>query len=170
MSNLRLLDTQTISSSVSAATFTDLFLDDYEIHKVVFQAEGASGAVGGNIRFVNDSGSIITSSEYDYQLYYMRGNAGFGDLEAENATSLTYLANVYDPEGGNSIFYIYNARNSNTYTFLTGSGAATDSGNGRNYKSIGVYTVSEKISGIHFVFDSNIDVGTIRTYGLRVDT
>ena len=68
------------------------------------------------------------------------------------------------------IYYIFNPTNTSTYTFILGQGSATDGGNGRAYKQIGVLTELSSIEGVHFIFnDANIDVASIKCYGLRVD-
>jgi hypothetical protein len=78
---------------------------------------------------------------------------------------------VYDPEGGNMVYYIFNPTNSSSFTFIMSQGSSSDGGNGRAYKQIGVLRELSSITGLHFVFnDDNVDVASIKTYGLRVDT
>jgi hypothetical protein len=58
-----------------------------------------------------------------------------------------------------------------TITDLLAQGQATDGGNGRGFKQIGILSELTSITGLNFVFnDDNVDVGKIRTYGIRVDT
>ena len=68
MSNLRLLNETTISSSISSITITDLFTDDFDIYKVTITAEAVS-VTDANLRLVNSAGSIVSSSQQDTALY-----------------------------------------------------------------------------------------------------
>ena len=73
MSNLRLLNETTISSSISSITITDLFTDDFDIYKVTITAEAVS-VTDANLRLVNSAGSIVTSSQQDTALHILRAN------------------------------------------------------------------------------------------------
>jgi len=168
MSNLRLINETTVSSSVSSITVTDLFTDDFDIYKLTITAEGVS-TTGANLRFVNSAGSIVTASQYDRAMLINRANASFAETKNTNENTFTYFGGVYDPEGGNMVYYIFNPANISSYTFIMSEGSSTDGGNGRAYKQIGVLTELSSINGVHFIFnDDNVDVANIKTYGLGV--
>ena len=170
MSNLRLLNETTISSSISSITITDLFTDDFDIYKVIITAEAVS-VTDANLRLVNSAGSIVTSSQHDSAILILRANSSFTELRTQNDSKFNRFGGIYDPEGGSFVYYIFNPTNSSSFTFLTAQGQATDGGNGRGFKQIGVLTETTSITGLNFVFnDDNVDAGKIRTYGLRVDS
>ena len=170
MSSLRLLNETTVSSAVSSITVDNLFTSDFDIYKVTITAEGVS-VTGSNLRFVNSAGAIVVSSQYDKAMQIARANASISELKSTDATELQYFGGVYDPEGGNMVYYIFNPTNSSSYTFIMSQGSSSDGGNGRAYKQIGILTELSSITGLNFVFnDANVDVASIKTYGISNET
>ena len=169
MSNLRLINETTVSSAVSSITADNLFTSDFDIYKVVFTAEAVS-LTGTNVRLVNSSGSVVTSSNYDKVIWIGRANAAFTSSTNANADTMQYYGGQYDTTGGSLTHYIFNPTNTSSYTFLLGQGSATDGGQGRVYKQMATLKQLSSITGMNFSFnDANVDVANIRTYGLRVD-
>ena len=169
MSNLRFLSETNISSAVSSITLTNLFTDDFDIYKVIITAEGVS-VTGANLRFVNSAGTVVTNSSYDRAMYIGRANAVASTTATENSDKLQFFGGVYDPEGGNMIYYIFNPTNTSAHTLVMSEGSSTDGGNGRVYQQKGVLTELSSITGINFVFnDDDVDVASIKCYGVRVD-
>ena len=163
MSNLRFLSETNISSAVSSITLTDLFTDDFDIYKLVITAQAVSTANGANLRFVN-------SSSYDRAMYIGRANAVASTTATENSDKLQFFGGVYDPEGGNMIYYIFNPTNTSAHTLVMSEGSSTDGGNGRVYQQKGVLKELSSITGVNFVFnDDDVDVASIKCYGVRVD-
>mgnify|MGYP001397838965 CR=1 FL=1 len=68
MSNLRFLNETTVGSSVSTVDVTDVFTSDFDIYKIVVPQMVTNGTASTDVamRFINSSGSVVTSSEYDY--------------------------------------------------------------------------------------------------------
>ena len=65
MSNLRLLNETSVTSGVASVSLTDVFTSDFDVYKIVFtdmeiQTEGYN-----EMRFINSSGSIVSSATYD---------------------------------------------------------------------------------------------------------
>ena len=170
MSNLRLLNETTISSSISSITITDLFTDDFDIYKDTITAEAVS-VTDANLRLVNSAGSIVSSSQQDTALHILRANSSFSELRTQNDDKLSRFGGLYDTTGGSFVYYIFNPTSTSLFTYLLAQGQATDGGNGRGFKQIGILSETTSITGLNFVFnEDNVDVGKIRTYGFRVDT
>ena len=74
MSNLRLLN-ETTATSVSTMSVTDVFTTDFDIYKISLHSSSATEKED-HIQFINSSGSVISSSNYDYaQLSTKKCNA-----------------------------------------------------------------------------------------------
>lgn len=171
MSNLRLINSTSITSSVSSLSLTDVFSSDFDVYKIIVRAECISGsATGTNIRFINSSGNIVSDAKYDSGLYGLRANSSAFEIRTVNGTSFVSIGNVYNEMGGGSVFYIFTPYNSNNYTYIIGEGSAFDS-SGRSYRSLGGFTQDVSFTGIDFQFvDANVDEGVFRVFGYRVDT
>lgn len=170
MSNLRFLSETNISSAVSSITLTDLFTDDFDIYKLVITAQAVSTANGANLRFVNSAGTVVTNSSYDRAMYIGRANSTASQVANENGDKLQFFGGVYDPEGGNMIYYIFNPTNTSAHTLVMSEGSSADGGNGRVYQQKGVLKELSSITGVNFSFnDDDVDVASIKCYGVRVD-
>ena len=175
MSNLRLINETIATSEVASVTVTDLFTDDFDIYKIVLtEFETTGSSVYSQQRFVNSSGSVITSSSYDFAFLQMPAYTTFVE---QKGTSQTYMrgftidSRTIETSAG-VVAYIFNPTNASYYTFVTSQSSFYNTGNGTtSNKSIAVLKKTEKITGMNFFFSGgNIDGLTIRTYGLRVDS
>ncbi len=180
MSNLRLLNETSITSAVNGVSITDVFSSDYDIYKVTFN-DLTNDTSNANIvlRFINSSGSIITASSYDWAFLDMGDAISFGEYRATGSTSLGntdawVVGTAVDPYSSSAVMYVFNPFSSSSYTFaqLSSSGAIATN-NSRTRKAIGVLKESSSMTGFQ-IFQStssiNITTGSIRIYGLRVDT
>jgi len=174
MSNLRLINETTITSSTSAFSITDVFSADFDIYKIVASGILLVGTTQTNLsmRLLNTSGSVLTSN-YDYATLECNANTSFTE---SNSTSATLWQNFFGKddgaEGSSATIYVFNPYSSSSYTFAL-SQSAGDNGTALTmYKSIGVYHQTESIGGFQLLETSTrpFDEGSIRTYGLRVDT
>ena len=174
MSNLRLLNETSVTSGVASVSVTDVFTDDFDIYKIFFTDMEIQTESYTNMRFINSSGSIVSSSNYDNAVQGIYSFTSFGELKGTSDTSIEYLnylyPNSYDDGNGNSL-YIFNPTNSSSYTFVIhqGSGMANGVGN-YNFKGIGVLHELSSITGINLFRTGNINNLKLRVYGLRVDT
>jgi hypothetical protein len=174
MSNLRLLNETSVTSGVASVSVTDVFTDDFDVYKIIFTDMEIQTESYTNMRFINSSGSIVSSSNYDNAVLGVYSFTSFGELKSSGDTSIEYLnylyPNSYDDGNGNTL-YIFNPTNSSSYTFVIhqGSGMANGVGN-YNFKGIAVLKETSSITGINLFRTGNINNIKIRTYGLRVDT
>jgi len=175
MSNLRLINETEITSSVSSVNITDVFSADFNIYKITINGVSTAGTTGTflAIRFINNSGSLITGNQYDWADLEMRSDTSFSDDKATGA-SFMRMNGVTDqsPESMGANVNIFNPYDSSSYTFINGQSSGITS-NHRGGKNIGVHKVAETIRGFA-VIETNgsrpFDEGVIRTYGLRVDS
>ena len=121
-------------------------------------------------RFVNSSGSIVTSANYDYATLQLRDNTTFAEYKSTNDTEIQLNLSDLSPEGFSSVSYIFNPTNSSSYTFMLEQGMGAVSGLVRASKQIGVLKQTASMTGFGFYLSSStFTSGVIRTYGLRVD-
>ena len=68
MSNLRLISENILTTSVSSYTVDDLFSSDFDVYQIVITDTQTSGstATDVNARLVKSSGSVDSTSNYDY--------------------------------------------------------------------------------------------------------
>jgi hypothetical protein len=175
MSNLRLINETLVTSAVSAVNITDVFSSDFDIYKVTCQNfSNSTGAQNTELRFINSSGSVITSSQYDWA--YLRLNDYGSFTEARNTTD-DHWENFWgkdDSASGetqNVVNYIFNPFLSSAFTYgLTQSSNALNS-QLQGIKGIGVLKQLSSITGFQILFNANAsNNGKIRTYGLRVNS
>ena len=114
MSNLRLLNETTISSSISSITITDLFTDDFDIYKVIITVEAVS-VTDANLRLVNSAGSIVTSSQQDTAIQVLRANSSFSELKTENENFSKSFSNVFGTFFNLSIIIMFCFNNSRIF-------------------------------------------------------
>jgi hypothetical protein len=174
MSNLRLLNETTISSSVSSASVTDVFSSDFDIYKISISDSDSSANSNVNLRFINSSGSIVTSSEYDTAGLIALSYASFSENRTTNQTHIDNIGGggrSTEAENGANVLYIFNPFSSSSYTFLLSQASVQASSGLASTKAIGVLTELSSIAGFTIFLDSGtIDKMKFRTYGLRVDT
>ena len=176
MSALRLINETTVSSTVSSVDITDVFSEDFDIYKITIANLTMTSAETGNfsIRYINASGSVITSSNYDYASLQLRANTNFEEKKETNITKVRFLTRTYNsPKIASITGYVFNPNNSSSYTFsLWQSAGMVNTNLAGNQKGIGVLKLTNTITGYQLVDNNskNFDEAVIRTYGLRVDS
>ena len=176
MSNLRLINETTVQSGVASVNITDVFSADYDIYKIVVPNMLTVGDASTDVayRFINSSGSVISSSKYDWASLNITAYNPFVENKATNESYIRKLGQAdNDPEGDSITSYIFNPFSSSSYTFtLWQSSYSFGSGKGGT-KGIGVLEQTSSISGFQLYAVSQtrvFDTGLVRTYGLRVDS
>ena len=175
MSNLRLLN-ETTGTSVYTISVTDVFTSDFDIYKIVLYSSSASEKED-HLRFINSSGSVISSSNYDYAQLFLRSYSSFSEIRSTSDTKLRLITGSEDNFGGNAVIYIFNPTNTSSYTFLLSQmSRGYDYANNNNFsfnsnKNIGVLKQTNSITGFHIYNNAGTSSDyTAKTYGLRVDT
>ena len=174
MSNLRLINETTVASgsAVSFIQINDVFSSDFDIYKITTDLNQVSGSASTvSLRLVNASGSVITASNYDYANLRMFFASAFSELRGTNSSrALEVFGATYgaEPEQNNVVTYIFNPYSSSSYTF-TISQVVTETN--RSTKGIAVLKQTASMTGFGLYSEgSTSQYGTIRTYGLRVDS
>ena len=176
MSNLRLINETTVTSA-NTISVTDVFSADFDIYNVTVSNLSSDSGSHSNayVRLVNSSGSLVTASNYDFARLDMAGETSFGELRGTNNTYMRYLANATDlePEATGLVYWFFNPFSSSTYTFVLQQGSTRIANVFRVGKGIGVLKQTASMSGFNIGLETtsiNMNSGTIRTYGLRVDS
>ena len=169
MSNLRLINETEVTSGVSTANVTDIFSADFDIYKVDISDMAGANAYW-YLRLINSSGSVITTT-YDNATLLMKSNTTFSEYRGTNTASMWATSNISYSDGNSGVFYFFNPFSSSSYTFMLGQETGYGFSASRTNKNIGVYKNTESITGISILnYSSTFSSGTIRTYGLRVDS
>ena len=173
MSNLRLINETEITSGVASLSVTDVFSADFDIYKITFTNTELASVDWVEFRFINSSGSVVTSSQYDEAVLELDTGGVFGEGRETNDTNFSRLirSQTTEAKGGDATMFLFNPFSSSSYTFglVQSFGTIT---NGFGTKGIFVLTELSSIKGFQIYLNggSNINKSTIRTYGLRVDS
>ena len=176
MSNLRLISENILTTSVSSYTVTDLFSSDFDVYQIVITGTQTSGstATDVNARLVNSSGSVDSTSNYDYAFLRLLPNTNYQEEKATGQSGMLDL--VYTIKDGadsaNNVIYVFNPYSSSSYTFFIQESAVSEGGSLRGQKYISVQKSITSNTGLNF-YETNTRPFTglkIRTYGLRVDS
>ena len=174
MSNLRLINETSVSSSVSNVNVTDVFSSDFDIYKITSDLFFNS-QTWVQLRFINSSGSVISASNYDNAALLADSSASFSENRGTNESSTQHLSFTGESiaESGGLVAYVFNPYSSSSYSFLLSQGSVyrTDNADNLNTKNISVLKQTASMSGFQILpLSGTIDGATIRTYGLRVDS
>jgi hypothetical protein len=173
MSALRLINKTTAIDGVSEVNITDVFSADFDIYKITFTDLSSNSNADFNMRWLNTSGSAITSSQYDRAKYYMNSNVSAGDVRTTNQNYIVRPADAYAYSAvantGFGVMYVYNPFSSSSYTFFSAQGGTLASVLSTS-RDIGVLTETTSIGGFQFYVSTTFKTLNVRTYGLRVDS
>jgi len=171
MSNLRLINETEITSSVASVDITDVFSADFDIYKITTDNMiSASGTPALDLKYINSSGSAI-SSGYDRANLTLKGETTFAENRNTNASSVASGLSNAESNGAGSVSYVFNPFSSSSYTFHIMQGSFRTGSNYRSQKMISVLKNVASVTGLNITFNgANCTGGTIKVYGLRVDS
>ena len=118
--SLELIQTQTVSG-VSTVDFTSIQESSYDVHFLIASNfTSSTDSERGKLRFY-ESGSLESGGVYQVAEQQGRADGTFAEVNGTTSTSLRYVINTGNStnESGNAYCYIYNAGDSNKYTFMT---------------------------------------------------
>jgi len=171
MSSLRLID-ETTATSVSSISITDVFNSDYDIYKVVAKNMDSTTEDYLYWRFINASGTKVSSSSYDYAAHYLRSYNTFTEPKETSSPEFDRFA-VQDDEssdGGGVVAYVFNPYSSSRYSFLINQHQAQGSLGAIGLKGIMVLKDTSSMTGFCvYTNTGTLDSITIQTFGLRVE-
>ena len=149
----------------------NIFSDSYDVYFFTVSLKESSP---GNdqwirMRLIDNSGSVISDSEYDYAQLTMPSNSSFYDTaRGAGQDNLTYAGIGYaDDTGNSSSMYVYNPYDSSSYTFLTAQASTTVTNIGYGTKGIGVHKSAETIRGLRFYTTTYWGSGKVSVYGVK---
>ena len=175
MSNLRLINETNISSTVTKVNVKNVFSADFDIYKIVFDTFFANGQDNINLSFINSSGSELRgSSDYAYANLNCQTNASYTESR-DNANDDILAFCVIGSSAGesaNGVNYIFNPFSSSSYTFVNHQNSSIRASVNQNKKGIAVLQQEVSVTGFSFFINgsNSFTSGTIKTYGLRVDS
>ena len=178
MSNLRFINETTITSGVSTVNIENVFSADFDIYKITSNGISTVGTsqTDPDLRFINSSGSLILASDYDYAHQIMRADASFTEQRNTNEDEFyRFFGESVDqaPEENGQVSYIFNPFSSTSYTFALYQSMVASATLKIAMKGIGVLKQTSSITGFQVKDNTNsrpFAGGTIRVYGLRVDS
>ena len=173
MSNLRLINETTVSSTVASVNVTDVFTSNFDIYKIgLSEAVSDTNTVDLDLRFINSSGSVISSSSYDYAYLRARVDSSFSEVRTTGDSDIQVgFGQVNAALSNGVVSYVFNPFSSSFYTFYLMQSANMSGTNFRSLKEIAVLKQLSSITGVQVVVNGgNLTAAKIRTYGLRVDT
>ena len=170
--NLQFIHEENIYDSTSSTSVDNVFTDSYDVYMILctgFSTVGTSGTFLG-VRFIDNSGSVVTGAEYDWADLEMISTGTFSEDNDEGATFMR-LQGGFDqkPETTGAVIYVYNPYESG-YTFISTQSGGVTGANNRNGKGSGVHKTAETIRGfaiIETIGSRPYDSGKIRVYGVQ---
>ena len=174
--NLQFLNKTTITSGSQNVNVDNVFSDIYKVYVVqligIFMSTDVSNDIEG-IRFIDNSGSVVTGNEYAYGGLALYSGGSFAEVRSTSDGKIRLFSVTDQSSDGQTggTLYIFNPNDSSSYTYLTSSSYGFNtSDNLAGGKFIGVHKSAETIRGFQF-HESNtarkFGGGTIVTYGVK---
>ena len=168
--SLVLVDSETVSSGVSAVTLTgiDSTYDVYQLIISGLEADTDSSTV--QIR-VTKSGTAQSDSEYDEAAKQLKAYNTFANNSDTNATKWSFNA-VGTTSGSafNLTAYLFDFTNASEFSYATFEATTADTTvDFRGNQGGGIHTVASASDGVSILLSTggNIDSGEFKLYGLR---
>lgn len=163
-----------ITSTASSSTidFVNKF-SDHNVHLIVLSTLVPTTQTEFGIKVSNDSGTSYETT--NYQFANQRGfvNGTFEERKSLSQSSIRLGGDVETSDNLCGYFYIYNANDSNKFTFITQHSVFTGTSGGGGFGfefGGGVYVVAETVNGIRIgqqTTASAFTSGTASLYGIK---
>ena len=172
--SLELISTTTMTDDVQTVNITNVFSDKYDVYMIkgsnmIGKNSTASGA---NLRFINASDSVVSSSDYHYAQLTLKGEASFSENRSTTETRLFNVFSSLDNNGQSqgNIAYIFNPFSSSLFTFCQWQGASMPS-NLRGHKGIGMLESTVSMTGFQVELNESASrfsgEGKVSVYGVK---
>jgi len=163
------------SASATGATsisVTDCFTSNYDVYAITLSGfVNSSGNPSQlSLRFIDNSDSIISTSNYDTAVLNGRSDSSFVEYSNTNQTDSEFFGQVdYPPESTSACLNIFNPNSTSSYTFFNVQTSSAVSGALYGYKGIGVLTETTEVTGIQFLGHTThtFDEGVVSVYGVK---
>lgn len=166
---LELIETQTVSSTVSAVEF--LNLGNYNVHFFTYNnVQCTTDAKAVALQFKISTGYVTSTYQYAYQYGIATGTFGPVQSTSQAQLFLAFQTGTAGNEKQNGYSYFYNLTDSSKYSFHTkhSSGQRNDPAYIMGFGS-GVYPTANEVIGFKVFGETttNIETGTFSLYGIR---
>ena len=168
--NLQFIQKFEVTGTVQTLDCDNVFTDKYDLYylKVALKESSAGNDQWIRIRLIDNTGTVITASEYDYAQLNLISNSSFVESRATGQAQILYGGVGYTDDTGNGAgLYVFNPNDSSSYTFLKGQGGSTVGGTLYGTKGISVHKSAETIRGINFHTTAFWGSGTVSVYGVK---
>ena len=169
--NLQFIKSIDANTEASSVSIDNVFNKGYKVYFVTVTGLNIDGNRSPFMRLLDSSGSEITSSIYDRASLAMFSGSSFGEYRNVNSTEWLYIPSLYI--NNNTLdsftnFHVYNAEDTNSFTFITAQGGDNVTG------LLGMKTVAVcKETALHRGFSfkhagtENFVNGNISVYGVE---
>ena len=120
MSNLRLIS-ESSGSSLSSYSVQDVFSSDYDIYQIEITEFQQTATFSGGMRFINSSGSVISSSDYQWARHSLRSYGSFIEDKSTSDSDIQYIVGSTSSSPLSSTgasIWIFNPTNTSFYTYM----------------------------------------------------
>ena len=159
-----------VSSATANVDVTDCFNDKFDVYKITFSdATSSFDGSSNNVRFINSSGSVISSSNYDFAYLRLRADSSYNELQGTSQDKLQEAGGIIpNTESLGTVLYVFNPFSSSNFTYVFMQMSSMSGTQDRNYKYIGVLKDTSSITGIRFInADGNTTSAKISVYGVK---
>ena len=177
MSNLRLINETTVSSSVANVSVTDVFSENFDIYKININnidltTSGSNAQI--IFRCINSSGSPYKATEYDFAYQNIKVSGTFTDAYNQNQSGIDGIVWLGEDtaDSSGSTINVFNPFSSDKFTKTSHqSFSMLTTNNGYGTKGFGWLKNIYSMAGFQLLISTGtINTMNIRTYGLRVDS
>jgi len=169
--NLEFINETEVTSAVTSFDFDNIFTDEYDVYQIIFRNFNyGNNATWISLRFLDSSGSVISTANYDYASLQMKAQTTFGELRGTGATSLPYGIYTNNNQGYGSVLTVYNPYDSGSYTFTAQQDSQfINTLNLYGHKNIGVLKIAGTHRGINLDTrnTNTFNTGNIQVYGVK---
>jgi len=172
---LQFINKTDITDGVVTVNVDNVFSSQYEVYQIffegVFHDSNVSNGIEG-IRFIDNSGSVISGSEYEYAVDNLIVDASFTETTSTSDTTLqiVMIADQLSDGQASGVLTVYNPNSSSSFTFTQFQGMGNNSSQARGQKAIGVHKNAETIRGFQLIETNSgrpFGGGSIMTYGVK---
>ena len=172
--SLEFIKSVEVTSSTSSVDIDNVFTDKYSTYYISvtnFQTVGTTQTAL-YLRYINSSGSVITTLTYDFAYLQMDSLRAFAEARTTVFNSIK-LNEVDDaPTGAGFIGYIHNPYDTSSFTFGNWQNSSSWTGGSRELrttKAASVEKTAQSIRGFQ-LFEINtrpFDLGKVSVYGVK---
>ena len=169
--NLQFIKSASATGTTSISV-TDCFTSNYDVYAITLSGfVNSSGNPSQlSLRFIDNSDSIISTSNYDSAILNGRSDDSFVEYSNTNQTRSQFFGQVdFPPESTSAYLNIFNPNSTSSYTFFTVQTSSAVSAVLYGFKGIGVLTETTEVTGIQFLGHTThtFDEGKVSVYGVK---